>query len=101
MSQVEYTVRVTLKTFHRIFSPTFEQFEFRFCAEFGENAAQLAASNVRSQGWPYQEVQTQIIAELPIGSVKPTVVKFEQAPLKSCREMEIEQREAEWEAAQV
>jgi len=90
---VEYTVRVTLKTFHGIFKPDVEHFEFSFCAESGEGA-KLAASNVKSGSWIDQEVSVQVLGAIPVWVEKAEVFPLVHAPLKSLREVQSERDEA-------
>jgi len=94
---VEYTVRVTLKTFHGIFKPTTESFDFSFCAESGDGA-RLAASNVRSGSWIDQEVEVQVLGAIPVWIEKAEVFPLVHAPLKSLREIASEEA-AEMEVA--
>lgn len=63
---IQYRVLVTLKTFHGAFKPTVERFEFCFVAEWGRyEASRLAASNVESEGWSYDEVGTEVLESIP------------------------------------
>lgn len=63
---MQYTILVTLKTFHGIFKPTLQRFEFCFCADSRNEAIELASANVKSKGHPYDEKQVQVLDSLPI-----------------------------------
>src|SRR5687767_64969 len=63
---IQYTILVTLKTFHGIFKPTLQRFEFCFCADSRNEAIELATGNVKSRGYPHDEVSVQVLDSLPI-----------------------------------
>jgi hypothetical protein len=91
----EYKVAVTLQRTPP--SPeawTRQRYEFRFCAASWSDALRLASSNVSSQGFPQDEKQVQVLYATPCFAPRVAAT-----PLKSCREMQIEQAEQEFEAS--
>lgn len=63
---IQYTILVTLKTFHGIFKPTIERFEFCFCADSRDQAIALASGNVKSKGYPHDEKSVRVLDDIPI-----------------------------------
>jgi len=89
---VEYRVLVTLKTFDGIFKPETKRHEFSFCADSGEGA-KVAASNVRSKGWPHDEVLVQVLGAIPVKR-EAEVLPMVHAQLRSLSEVQSERDEA-------
>ncbi len=91
---VDFSVRITVKTFEFPFKPRVRSYEFSFCAESREVAMWLASANVETRGYPFDEKRIQVLRAIPVFEEAQEIKRLD-ALAKDTNQLE----DAMWRAA--